>query len=75
MHLELSNDDILVLKHALDEYLVSLRDQLGKTGSTEYHLALRNDLERLEDIHRRLKELLAGSPITARRVPHTFTGP
>jgi hypothetical protein len=54
MKLELSEEDVRLLRHALNRQVLMLRDELAHTDDREYRLDLRRELDRLEKIEEQL---------------------
>ena len=60
-YLELSDEEMNLLKNTVEYRLKEIRDELAHTENREFHEALRGDLERLEKIENRICSLFEGA--------------
>ena len=56
-YLELSDEEMILLKNTLRYRLKEIRDELAHTENREFHESLKDDLERLEKIEKRVCSL------------------
>lgn len=59
MNIELGAADLNLLHTALQRHLLVLREELVRTDDRQYRQNLRDDVNRLEQLFRRLEELRA----------------
>lgn len=57
MNIELGSADLNLLHTALQRHLLVLREELVRTDDRQYRQNLRDDVNRLEQLFRRLEEL------------------